>query len=148
MILIIVSLYSFLGNSALLGPSVYIGIYSKEFSVNPSTASGLISYPNLAFGFGKSPSPLLRGFFKIAHSYRITVACSFIPKNRQTACNAVFISLCEYDFMGLWLLLTKRVSCGTDRIISSEHFHWVDDSSCLPCFWVWSLRGLTSTAGQ
>jgi len=52
MILIICSLYSFLGNSALLGPSVYIGIYSVEFNVSPSTASGLISYPNLAYGFG------------------------------------------------------------------------------------------------
>ncbi|EJT99330.1 MFS transporter [Dacryopinax primogenitus] len=52
MILIICSLYSFLGNSALLGPSVYIGIYAEEFGVDPNTASGLISYPNLVYGFG------------------------------------------------------------------------------------------------
>ncbi|KAG4431083.1 hypothetical protein IFR05_013438 [Cadophora sp. M221] len=52
MILVICSLYSFLGNSALLGPSVYIGIYSEEFKITPGVASGLISYPNLAFGFG------------------------------------------------------------------------------------------------
>jgi len=51
-ILIICSFYSFLGNSAVLGPSVYIGIYSAEFGVTPSTASGLISYPSLAYGFG------------------------------------------------------------------------------------------------
>ncbi len=52
MILAICSIYSFLGNSALLGPSVYIGIYSEEFKITPAKASGLISYPNLAFGFG------------------------------------------------------------------------------------------------
>ncbi|CZT07079.1 uncharacterized protein RAG0_12664 [Rhynchosporium agropyri] len=52
MILVVCSLYSFLGNSALVGPSVYIGIYSAEFNITPGVASGLISYPNLAFGFG------------------------------------------------------------------------------------------------
>lgn len=51
-ILLVCSFYSFLGNSALLGPAVYIGIYSMEFNITPNTASGLISYPNLAFGFG------------------------------------------------------------------------------------------------
>ncbi|KAL1857458.1 hypothetical protein VTK73DRAFT_8081 [Phialemonium thermophilum] len=51
-ILIACSLYSFLGNSALLGPSVYIGLFAKEFGVTPNDASGLINYPNLAFGFG------------------------------------------------------------------------------------------------
>lgn len=52
MILAICSLYSFLGCSALLGPSVYIGIFSGEFGVDPNTAAGLINYPNLAYGFG------------------------------------------------------------------------------------------------
>ncbi|KZV82050.1 putative MFS transporter [Exidia glandulosa HHB12029] len=52
MILIVCSAYSFLGNSALVGPSVYIGIYSNDFNVTPDIASNLISYPNLAFGFG------------------------------------------------------------------------------------------------
>jgi hypothetical protein len=52
MILIIVSLYSFLGNSALVGPSVYLEIYSKEFGISVTEASGLVSYPNLVFGFG------------------------------------------------------------------------------------------------
>lgn len=54
MILIICALYSFLGNSSLLGPSVYIGIFSELFEITPATASGLISYPNLAYGFGES----------------------------------------------------------------------------------------------
>ena len=52
MILIICSLYSFLSNSALLGPSVYIAIFAQEFKITAETASGLISYPNLAYGFG------------------------------------------------------------------------------------------------
>lgn len=52
MILTVCALYSFLGNSSLLGPSVYIAIYAEEFGVSPNTASGLISYANLSFGFG------------------------------------------------------------------------------------------------
>lgn len=52
MILVVVSLYSFLGNTALLGPAVYIGIFAGEFDISPNTASGLISYANLSFGFG------------------------------------------------------------------------------------------------
>lgn len=46
-ILVIVSLYSFLSNTALLGPSTYIGIYAQEFNITPTKASGLISYPNV-----------------------------------------------------------------------------------------------------
>ncbi|KAK4939652.1 hypothetical protein LTR10_020152 [Elasticomyces elasticus] len=52
MILCICAAYSFLGNSSLLGPSVYIGIYAESFGISPTKASGLISYPNLAYGFG------------------------------------------------------------------------------------------------
>ncbi|KAL2142500.1 hypothetical protein VTI28DRAFT_1102 [Corynascus sepedonium] len=52
LILLVCSVYSFLSNSALLGPAVYIGIYAEEFGVSPNTASNLISYANLAFGFG------------------------------------------------------------------------------------------------
>lgn len=55
MILVICSLYSFFSNSSLLGPSVYISIYAKEFGITPTKASGLISYPNLLYGFGKQP---------------------------------------------------------------------------------------------
>lgn len=56
LILAICALYSFLGNSALLGPSVYITIFAEEFGISPNKASGLISYANLAFGFGEFPS--------------------------------------------------------------------------------------------
>ncbi|KAI1381254.1 putative MFS transporter [Hypoxylon crocopeplum] len=52
MILIICSFYSFLANGALIGPSPYIDIWSGEFGITPTEASGLVSYPNLAFGFG------------------------------------------------------------------------------------------------
>ena len=52
MILVICALYSFLGNAALLGPSPYIAIYAKEFNVSLTKASNLISYSNLAYGFG------------------------------------------------------------------------------------------------
>lgn len=55
MILTACAVYSFLGNSALLGPSVYIAIFSEEFGVSPNTASRLISYANLSFGFGMYP---------------------------------------------------------------------------------------------
>ncbi|KAF2151915.1 serine/threonine kinase 16 [Myriangium duriaei CBS 260.36] len=51
-ILIICSLYSFLGNAALLGPAVYISLFSEEFKISPTVASNLVSYPNLAYGFG------------------------------------------------------------------------------------------------
>ncbi|KAF2223695.1 major facilitator superfamily domain-containing protein [Elsinoe ampelina] len=51
-ILIICSLYSFLGCAALLGPAVYIGLFAQEFNISPTVASGLVSYPNLIYGFG------------------------------------------------------------------------------------------------
>ena len=55
MILVICACYSFLGNCALLGPSVYLEIYSELFGISITKASGLISYSNLAYGFGESP---------------------------------------------------------------------------------------------
>lgn len=51
-ILTICSLYSFLSNTALLGPSVYIGIFSEQFGISSTRASGLISYPNICYGVG------------------------------------------------------------------------------------------------
>ena len=46
------ALYSFLGNAALQGPAVYLGILSELFTIDPATASNLINYANLAYGFG------------------------------------------------------------------------------------------------
>lgn len=51
-ILAICSLYSFLSNTALLGPSVYISIFAKSFDISPTKASGLVSYPNILYGVG------------------------------------------------------------------------------------------------
>ncbi|KAI0399485.1 putative MFS transporter [Xylaria palmicola] len=50
MILLIICIYSFLGNSALLGVGPYITLWSEVFDVSPAEASALISYPNLAYG--------------------------------------------------------------------------------------------------
>lgn len=47
-ILVIVCVYSFLGNSALLGVGPYITLWSEVFGVSQAEASTLISYPNLA----------------------------------------------------------------------------------------------------
>jgi hypothetical protein len=51
-ILTICAFYSFLGNASLLGPAVYILPLAFEFGIDPGTSSGLISYSNLAYGFG------------------------------------------------------------------------------------------------
>ena len=51
-ILVVCCFYSFLGNAVLLGIAPYITLYAEEFGVNPTQASNLISYPNLAYGFG------------------------------------------------------------------------------------------------
>lgn len=52
MILIICCTYSFLGNAFLTGVSPYITLWSETFDVTATQASGLISYPNLGYGFG------------------------------------------------------------------------------------------------
>lgn len=52
MILLVVCLYSFLGNAALQGPGPHITLWAETFGVSQATASELISYPNLAYGFG------------------------------------------------------------------------------------------------
>ncbi|KAI1172870.1 putative MFS transporter [Nemania sp. FL0916] len=49
-ILVIICIYSFLGNSALLGVGPYITLWSEFFNVSQAEASTLISYPNLAYG--------------------------------------------------------------------------------------------------
>lgn len=50
MILVIICLYSFIGNSALLGVGPYITLWSEIFDVSQADASTLISYPNLVYG--------------------------------------------------------------------------------------------------
>src|SRR5687767_1559224 len=58
-ILFLVSAYSFLANSTLFGPSIYINYFSQTFQISPSRASQLVSYPNLLFGFGEQPAAVL-----------------------------------------------------------------------------------------
>lgn len=52
MILVVVCLYSFLGNAALQGPGPHITLWAETFGVSQPKASELISYPNLVYGFG------------------------------------------------------------------------------------------------
>ena len=145
MILIIVSLYSFLGNSALLGPSVYIGIYSEEFKITPATASGLISYPNLAFGFGQfhQTSRLLQ----LTHTGSLLLVPLYLKIGRRP------VMLLSLICVGLAMELYGRywhgiVSCGADRFFTSKLLYWTDDRSCLPCFWLRSMWSLACTTCQ
>ncbi|KAH8587359.1 major facilitator superfamily domain-containing protein [Bisporella sp. PMI_857] len=50
--LFLVSAYSFLANSSLLGASVYVNHLAHVFSKTPNETSRLVTYPNLLFGFG------------------------------------------------------------------------------------------------
>ncbi|OIW29101.1 MFS general substrate transporter [Coniochaeta ligniaria NRRL 30616] len=51
-ILALVSLYSFFANGALFGPSVYVNYTAAIFKTTPNVTSRLVTYPNLAFGYG------------------------------------------------------------------------------------------------
>ncbi|KAJ4223279.1 hypothetical protein NW759_005914 [Fusarium solani] len=51
-ILFLVSIYSFLSNGALFGPSVYVNYLAELFQKTPNETSRLVTYPNLLFGFG------------------------------------------------------------------------------------------------
>lgn len=88
MILILCSLYSFLGNSALVGPSVYLEIYSEEFGISVTTASGLVSYPNLVYGFGMQFSTRSNRRYLII--VRILTSSACISQIRPAACDAIF----------------------------------------------------------
>lgn len=52
-ILFLVSIYSFLSNGALFGPSVYVNYLAELFQKTPNETSRLVTYPNLLFGFGE-----------------------------------------------------------------------------------------------
>jgi hypothetical protein len=95
MILVVVSAYSFLGNAALVGPSVYITIWAKEFNISPTKASGLISYSNLAFGFGRSSPIRLTRSMADADFHRFSSSCSIVSEDRQKTCNAIVTHMCK-----------------------------------------------------
>ncbi|KAI1063740.1 hypothetical protein LB506_005889 [Fusarium annulatum] len=52
LILFLVSMYSFLANGALIGPSVYVNVLAQQFGKTPSQTSQLVNNPNLLFGLG------------------------------------------------------------------------------------------------
>ncbi|KAK1051753.1 hypothetical protein LTR74_016681 [Friedmanniomyces endolithicus] len=113
MILIICSLYSFLSNSSLLGPSVYIGVFAETFQISPVVASGLISYPNICYGvgtlitvpaylkFGRRPVMLLSllvyliGLIGcgVSNSYGSLMACRLIHALASGVCEALPVQL-------------------------------------------------------
>ncbi|KAK3075915.1 hypothetical protein LTR53_000344 [Teratosphaeriaceae sp. CCFEE 6253] len=113
MILVICSLYSFLSNSALLGPAVYIGIYAEAFEISPVVASGLVSYPNICYGvgtlitvpaylkFGRRPVMLgsllvyLAGLIGCgcSRSYGALMACRIIHAFASGVCEALPVQL-------------------------------------------------------
>ncbi|KAF5540677.1 hypothetical protein FNAPI_10430 [Fusarium napiforme] len=52
LILFLVSLYSFVANGALIGPSVYVNLFAQQFGKTPGETSQLVNNPNLLFGLG------------------------------------------------------------------------------------------------
>ena len=121
MILIICSLYSFLGNSALLGPAVYIGIYSAEFKIPPGTASNLVSYPNLAYGFGKCsfPAKQKRSDLRVG-IYRVIALGTSILEDRTPARYAVIHARCKPCVVHTLSLPTNMSQFVTGLIGSSQ----------------------------
>ncbi|KAJ5153068.1 MFS transporter [Penicillium canariense] len=100
-ILVIVAVYSFLGNSSLTGPSVYIGLYSKEFGISAAEASGLISYPNLAFGFGSLilvPLYLKIGRRPVALLSMLMFLAGLIGASRSTSYTGLMIARVFHGF--------------------------------------------------
>ncbi|EJT99333.1 MFS transporter [Dacryopinax primogenitus] len=100
-ILIICCLYSFISNSATLGPSVYIGIWAEEFSVSPSTSSGLLSYPNLAYGFGSLflvPLYLKIGRRPVMLGSLVVFLAGLIAASQCTTFNSLMISRVIHAF--------------------------------------------------
>ncbi|KAJ5909788.1 hypothetical protein N7504_004431 [Penicillium tannophilum] len=100
-ILVIVAIYSFLGNSALTGPSVYITIYSEEFGISAAEASGLISYANLAFGFGSLllvPMYLKFGRRPVTLLSMVTFLAGLIGASRSTTYSGLMVARIFHGF--------------------------------------------------
>ncbi|KAJ5198006.1 MFS transporter [Penicillium cinerascens] len=100
-ILLIMAFYSFLGNSSLTGPSVYITLYSEEFGISPAAASGLISYPNLAFGFGSLflvPLYLKIGRRPVTLLSMATFVAGLIGASRATSYSGLMVARVFHGF--------------------------------------------------
>ncbi|KAI1388557.1 putative MFS transporter [Hypoxylon trugodes] len=101
MILIICSFYSFLANSSVIGPSPYIDIWAEEFGISPATASELVSYPNLAFGFGSLilvPLYLKYGRRPVMLFSLVTFAVGLIAASRCTTFSGLMAARCIHCF--------------------------------------------------
>ncbi|KAI1091190.1 putative MFS transporter [Rostrohypoxylon terebratum] len=101
MILIICSFYSFLANSSLIGPSPYIDLWSEEFGVSPTKASELVSYPNLAFGFGSLifvPMYLKYGRRPVMLFSLVTFAAGLIGASRCTTYDGLLAARIVHGF--------------------------------------------------
>ncbi|KAI6829570.1 putative MFS transporter [Hortaea werneckii] len=112
-ILVVCSLYSFLSNTSLLGPSVYISLFAEQFGISHTKASGLISYPNICYGigtlimvpaylkFGRRPVMLvslviyLVGLVgcSVSDSYGALMACRIIHTISSSVCEALPVQL-------------------------------------------------------
>ncbi|KAI5864009.1 putative MFS transporter [Durotheca rogersii] len=101
MILVICSVYSFLGNAAIIGPSPYIELWSREFGITPGVASELISYPNLAFGFGSLvfvPCYLKFGRRPVMLFSLLTFAVGLIASSQCTSYNGLLAARLVHCF--------------------------------------------------
>ncbi|KAJ4285992.1 hypothetical protein N0V88_008179 [Collariella sp. IMI 366227] len=76
MILLVCALYSFLANTALLGPAVYIGIFAQEFNVSPNDASNIYAAGLLACSQVTTFGGLMAA--RIAHCFGASV-CEALP---------------------------------------------------------------------
>ena len=99
MILVVCCLYSFLGNSALTGVGPYLAIFSAAFGVSPTEASNLITYPSLAYGFGKCAflrcSPYQKRYKRL-RSTRLGDTGAYVFEIWAPSCNARFHAHCGY----------------------------------------------------
>ncbi|KAI1099480.1 putative MFS transporter [Jackrogersella minutella] len=101
MILIICSFYSFLANSSLIGPSPYIDLWAEEFGISSTKASELVSYPNLAFGFGSLlfvPMYLKYGRRPVMLFSLLTFAAGLIGASRCTSYNGLLAARIIHGF--------------------------------------------------
>lgn len=134
-ILAICSLYSFLSNTALLGPSVYIVTFATDMGITPTVASQLISYPNLVYGcgtlvtvpmylkFGRRPVMLgsmlvyLVGLIGCSRSstYGGLMACRIIHTFASGVCEALPVQLVNDIFFCTCTLDSASILAYTDR---------------------------------
>ena len=85
MILVVICLYSFLGNSALTGIAPYVVVYSMTFGISPTEASNLLTYPSLAYGFSTDSPAEHRDMTVFANCgiARLAYSRAIVPQDRK-----------------------------------------------------------------